>query len=70
MQLVRFLRKNEIYNPQEVAGFAPEVAARLVNAGVAEYVAPGTEAAGVAKQGGETEEMGSVSNFKMPGKKK
>lgn len=34
---VRFLKRWRAYNPDEVAGFEPEVAEKLVDGGAAEY---------------------------------
>lgn len=41
--LVKFLKPKWVYNPGEVAGFAPDVAERLVAEGVAKKLAEGVK---------------------------
>jgi hypothetical protein len=47
---VRFKRPWSLYNPGEVAGFAPEVASVLIESGVAEAETSATPAPALAKK--------------------
>ena len=38
MQIVQFLRHHGLYNAGEIAGFDPDIAQNLLNAGIAEAV--------------------------------
>lgn len=53
MVALRFLRRQAPYNAGEIAGFAPEMAARLVKGGVAVlHEAPAEDEADPGSQGG------------------